>query len=138
MATGQANRVAVGSRRRGLVYLEPLASIGLTAVLAVLFSTALVQYAKLRRETDARRECALAAAAELDLIRAGLRDLPGVGANDSVESSAGAVAIRVTAEPGEGPWQGFTRVHVDARRQVAASRDVSVELITYVALEARP
>lgn len=138
MLTRQASAACAGPRRCGLAYLEPLASIGLTVALAMLFSAAVVQYAGLRRHTDARRECVLAATAELDLIRAGRRDLPGVGVSDSAESSAGAVTIRVTAEPGVGPWQGLTRVCVVAARQVNAERCVSVELATYVPSEARP
>lgn len=138
MVARQRTANPAGPRRRALAYLEPLASIGLTVALAVLFSAAVVQYAGLRRQTDARRECVLAATAELDLIRAGRRDLPGVGESDSLESSAGAVTIRVTAEPGGGAWQGFTRVRVIAARQVGAARRVSVELAAYVPSEARP
>lgn len=126
--------------RRGLVYVESILSIGLTVALVVVFTAALVQYSKMRRETDARRACVLAANAEIDRIRAGLRPLD-VGAEAAPLLLPGRVAVQVSAEPGAGVWSGLTQVRVRARQQVSVDRIVSVELAAYVqqtAPEGRP
>jgi type II secretory pathway pseudopilin PulG len=119
-------------RRCGFLSLEVLASIGLTVVLATLFASAVLQYAAARRETDTRRLLQLAAAAELDRIRAGLRPIPFGETSQSPASQPGEVRIWSTAVEGKSEWQGLTRVRVVASKRINSRRTIQVELVTFV------
>jgi hypothetical protein len=137
-----------GARRHGYVLAETTVAIGVTIVIAVLFSAAVVQYARARRDGDTRRILRLAAATELERVRAGL---PGLASRPAVPAQAGRVnpqgaaagpgeiGLETTVQPGEGPWAGMQQVRVVASRQMPGGRVLRVELAAYVAdAEVRP
>ncbi len=119
--------------RRGAVEFEVIASIVLTVTLAILFAVAVLQYANLRRETDTRRAVELAAAAELDCIRAGLHAVPFGATGAPPELVPGRTVVQATATAGTGRWAGLALVRVTARQQISARRTITVELAAYVA-----
>ncbi len=121
-------------RRCALIQFEVLASITLTIVLAALLSVATLQYAAVRRESDARRTLQFAAAAELDQIRAGLHKVSIGQPARPAASQPGEIALSTTALAGEGSWRGLARVHVVATRQISFRRTARVELTAYMAL----
>ncbi len=125
-------------RRRGLIYLEIFAASALLLLLAALFAATVLQYAGVRRETDARRELLLAANAELDRMRAGLLPLPAGTTEPPPATQPGETIITASATPGTGPWQGLTRVQVIATRLMKANRTLRVELVGYVDPGGRP
>ncbi|MEW6251185.1 MAG: hypothetical protein AB1716_11095 [Planctomycetota bacterium] len=126
------------SRARAIIHLEALASVGLTAILLAVFAAAVVQYAGVRREVDARRELVFAATAELDRIRAGLVTPEPATAQPASAAQPGEVVLSTTYSPGEGPWAGLTRVCIVATRQMGARRELRVEVRGYVGPEERP
>jgi type II secretory pathway pseudopilin PulG len=119
--------------RLAMIQLEVIASLGLTIVLAALITVSVVQYARVRRETDTRRLLQLAAAAEIDRIRAGVHPLPsGAPGSPSLAENPGEIVVRATATPGTGLWQGLTRVRVVASKRMSGSRTMVVELAAFV------
>jgi len=129
---------AAGVRRRASVEFEVIASLALAITLAIVFVVAVLQYAQVRRETDTRRLLELAAAAELDCIRAGLHPLPAEDAGPPPPPVPGRVVVHATASPGTGVWQGLTQVRVTARQPISARRTITVELAAYVATGGTP
>jgi type II secretory pathway pseudopilin PulG len=121
----------------GFLLLEAIISTGLMIVLVAVFAAATVQYAAVRRENDTRRLLRLAAAAELDLIRAGLHPIPDAQPQQA-PSQPGEIAIRVSATDGDGVWRGLTCVRVTASKPMAGGRTLAVELVTYIAGETGP
>lgn len=118
--------------RPGFITTEVLIAIGLTAVLALLITAAVLQYSAARRENDTRHMLRLAAATELARIRAGLTN-PASFDSDSPTAQSDETQIAVTTTPGEGLWQGLTRVRVVASQMVLGARRIEVELVAYVA-----
>jgi hypothetical protein len=119
-------------RSRAFLATEAVMAIGLTVALAGLFAAATVHYATARREADTRRLLRLAAAGELERLRAGLPRAAALA--DAPPSSApGGIALTTTVQPGEGVWRGLTRVRVVARKQMSGERRIEVEVVGYVA-----
>jgi hypothetical protein len=117
---------------RGLVHLEVIFSIGLTLTLLALFAAALLSYAAARKENDLRRTLQLAASAELDRVRAGLRPLPALDTQPQLATEPGQTLVSLGATAGTGTWAGLTHVRVLASKYVGAERVVRVELQTYI------
>jgi hypothetical protein len=116
------------------VLTEVLLAIGLTIGLAALLATASVQYGSARREADARRLLRLAAAAELDRVRAGLvRVDPSSGAARPPTARPDGTTITISAAPADGAWRGLTLVRVTARKEVSNNRTIEVVVAAYLA-----
>jgi len=119
---------------RAFVLTEVVLAVGLTIGLAALLATAGVQYGSARREADARRLLRLAAAAELDRVRAGLARVdPGSGADQPPTTRPDGVVLTTSATPGAGAWNGLTLVRVTARKEVSNARKLEVVVAAYLA-----
>ena len=111
---------------------EVLVSIGLTTALAALMLVAVLQYASVRRDNDTRRLLRLAAAAELERMRAGLSPIAS-SERTLPTSQPAAPRLVVTTAPGEGAWRGLTRVRIVASQNLNDRRKIEVELAAYLA-----
>ncbi|MCG3128531.1 MAG: hypothetical protein CHACPFDD_03420 [Phycisphaerae bacterium] len=119
-----------------MLVVEVVGALALAAVVLAIFAAATLQYGAAEREYDLRRVLLAAASAELDRIRVGARPLPGLDeAPPTPESNE--IVVRVTARPGEGPWEGLVRVRVEASKRVRMDRVARVELSGYVEREER-
>lgn len=124
---------------RSFVVFDAIAAVFLVMLLAVVFASAIQQYAHARRYNDARRLARLTAENELHRIRAGLSAHPVAGTSDWRRGEWPGLELRITAGPAEEPWRGFTLVTVDARRDVTALGWVQVSVSAYIpAAEAQP
>jgi hypothetical protein len=117
-------------RFRGFISLEMLVAITLLILLVGLFARVTTQYAALRREIDTRRMLRLAAAAELDRLRAGLETT----APDQPDDAPCPITICTARTPGRDAWAGLTRVCVTASRRLSPQRLVTVEVSAYLDL----
>jgi hypothetical protein len=134
----RTRRFKLPSRRsaralRGLVHLEVIVSLGLALTLIALFAAAILSYAAARREGDLRRTLQLAASAELDRVRAGLRPVPAAGTPAESATEPGPLLVSLGAEDGTGVWAGLRQVRAVASKRVGPDRVVRVELQAYVA-----
>jgi hypothetical protein len=121
-------------RPPGFISTEVLIAIGVTAVLTLLMSVAILQYTAARRENDTRRILRLAAATEVARIRAGVTAISASSPDSTPTTQPDGTQIAVTTMPGEGLWQGLTRVRVVASQMVLGARRIEVESIAYVAV----
>lgn len=119
--------------QRGFLVTELVIAIALTVVLLAAFAASTVHYAAARRQNDTRRTLRMAAAAELERVRAGITEIVLGEATGTPAAVPGEIGLVTTATPGEGDWAGLTRVEVVASKRMAGEKLLKVTLITYVA-----
>lgn len=118
------------ARQPGFLTLDVIAAIGIVTVMAALFSLGVHAYSRSRHETDARRAAQAAAELELHRLRAGLATAVSDGEN--VRQIAADLELQTTLAPGRGPWRGFDRVTVVARKRSKRGHWARVELSAYL------
>jgi Tfp pilus assembly protein PilV len=116
----------VAARRGGWLLTEVLVSVGLLAMLLLGFNLMQRAAGKLNAIEVTRQRCIAAGQAQLESLQATGRP---VAAKDFERLWPGLRADLSTA-PGQGQWQGLTRVSVVASGK-AQSHDVKVELARY-------
>jgi len=118
------------ARQPGFLTLDVIAAIAIVTAMAALFSLGVHAYARSRHEADARRAAQAAAELELNRLRAGLA--AAVSDGETVRPIAVDLELQTTVTPGHGPWEGFDRVTIVARKRSKRGHWARVELATYL------
>jgi type II secretory pathway pseudopilin PulG len=120
-------------RRRGLIIVESLGALIIMGVLAGVLLYSGVEYLRFRNDAVLERALRLAAAGQIERVRAGAdpasRPPPGTVAPD--------IAIETRCEPGTGAWEGCVLVTVTATGESLGGRCNEVTLAAYTR-EAQP
>lgn len=124
--------------RRGFLVTELVIGIALTIVLLAVFAASTLHYAAARKQNDVRRTLRMAAAAELERIRAGIVEIVPGEVTGTSAATPGEIGLVTTTTTGQGDWSGLTRVQVVASKRMVGGRLLKVALVTYVAGGAAP
>lgn len=108
--------------------------IPIVGLLVALTATGLVRYYRCRSEAMARQAAVWVAAAQLQRYQAGasLDSAPPAGV------LAPEIALKTSAQPGQGQWDGFQLVTVTATYEIGEKRSVRERVSGYIPPEANP
>lgn len=123
------------SRQRGWITMEMLAVVGLLLLIGGGLAMMLRATAVFHADQMARQQCIAAAQATLESLAATGQRLDEA----DVQRLWPKMAIEVDQAPGQGDWEGLTRVRVTATRTTRLrSKPVQVHLVRYLDPEDRP
>ena len=121
------------TNRRAMLAVDAILAVGLTMLLAAMFSAAVLQYGRSVRLDDVRTELRHAAEAELLRLRTTGIDTTARSSPTSQTASedVNKLLLETDFTTGEGDWQGMTLVRIRASRCMEGGR-ISVELSAYL------
>jgi type II secretory pathway pseudopilin PulG len=115
------------TNRKGIIWLEVMAALGLIGIISVLAGEAVMSYQQVQRELRLRDQLSAAAALQLQRYRAGAEPdslPPGDLLDDAIELST-------TTQPGEGDWEGMQQVTVEASGTTVTGTRLSAAMVGY-------
>lgn len=116
------------SARRGIINTEMMASIVILMLVAGLLLTMSSAYVRSRGDLMRERVLRLAAQAQLERYRAGVRlDTP-----PPADTLPDGVTLKTTTTPGSGVWTGMTQVTVTASALDVKKREHHVTISGYL------
>jgi hypothetical protein len=111
--------------------VEVIVSVGLLAMLSVLSIDAIMRYRRAADEYFWRRAAIHAVDGQIQRYRAGAPwdSLPPAGVMPP------QVELTTRREPGQGPWQGLSRVTVLAHVELPGPREIHEQMSVYLPTE---
>jgi len=126
----------VGTHRscRGVVTIETLVAVVILATVSVMAADAIWNYYQTRDQYLWREAAAWAAAGQLHRYQAGAP----IDSAPPENLWQPEIRLQTTVAPGEGTWQGFSRVTVTASVARSRSQNIYERVSGYVRLEGKP
>ena len=120
--------------RRGVLTIETLVAVAIMATVSVMAADAIRNYYRTRDQYLWRQAAAWAAAGQLQRYQAGAP----IDSAPPENLWQPQIRLQTTVAPGEGAWQGFSRVTVTAAVDRPRNRNICERVSGYVRLEGKP
>jgi type II secretory pathway pseudopilin PulG len=120
--------------RRGVLTIETLVAVMILAVVSAMAADAISNYYRTRDQYLWRQAAAWAAAGQLQRYQAGAP----IDSTPPENLWQPEIRLQTTVAPGEGDWQGFSRVTVTATVDRPRKQTICERFSGYVRLEGKP